>query len=276
MSPSPTIQTPVLERALALRGDGALLGLARRRCRRRRPPSPPPEVAIVTTTRRKAATRATHGEDPGDLVRLRLRHRGARWYPRRAIGGPRPTVSRRPGPRAPRAAPRPPPRGRRPRRCCAPPRPGSRPGGRARAPGPGPPGCPPWAPTPGIRKIESGISSRRRARCSGAVAPTTAPIPLSPSAPASRGARSATSAASCSCSGRPSTIGVLEVGGARVRGPDQREDAGAGLGGRVDERLERVAAQQRVGGEGVGAEAGDRAPGRLGPPDQRLRVGGAR
>ena len=45
-----------------------------------------------------------------------------------------------------------------------------------------------------------------------------------------------------------------------------------GRGG--DQRLERVAAEQGVGGEGVGAEAGHGAPGCRRLADQGLRVGG--
>jgi hypothetical protein len=67
---------------------------------------------------------------------------------------------------------------------------------------------------------------------------------------------------------------VLQVGGTRVAGADEDEDAGPGLGGRGKERLERIAPQQRVGGEGVGAESRDGAPWGRGLPDQRLRVGG--
>lgn len=66
---------------------------------------------------------------------------------------------------------------------------------------------------------------------------------------------------------------VLEVGGAGVAGPDQGEDPGAELLGGGDQRLQRVATEQRVGGEGVGSEAGNRSPGRRGLADQRLRVG---
>ena len=53
---------------------------------------------------------------------------------------------------------------------------------------------------------------------------------------------------------------VLQVGGAGVAGANQGEDAGAGARGGLDQRLERVAAEQRVGGEGIGAEARRRPP----------------
>lgn len=67
---------------------------------------------------------------------------------------------------------------------------------------------------------------------------------------------------------------VLQVGGAGVAGADQREDPGAGLGGGGDQRLQRVEAEQGIGGEGIGVEAADRAPGGLRLPDQSLGVGG--
>lgn len=67
---------------------------------------------------------------------------------------------------------------------------------------------------------------------------------------------------------------VLEVGGAGVAGADEGEDPRSRLRRSGDQRLQRVPSQQRVGGEGVGAEAADGAPwsGRL--ADQGLRVGG--
>ena len=169
-------------------------------------------------------------------------------------------------------APRPRP-GRGRRRSRARRRPGPRPARRRRRRRAAP-GLPPWAPTPGMRKIERGISSRRRAMCSGSVAPTTAPIPLRPHSPSSRSERPSTSSARRSCRGALRRRQVLDVGGAGVAGADQGEDAGAGARGGRDQRLERVEAEQRVGGEGVGAEAGDRAPGGRRLADQRLRVGG--
>ena len=45
---------------------------------------------------------------------------------------------------------------------------------------------------------------------------------------------------------------ILQVGGTRVARADQGEDARAARGGGLDQRLQRVPAQQRVGGEGVG------------------------
>ena len=56
-----------------------------------------------------------------------------------------------------------------------------------------------------------------------------------------------------------SSLRVEQVGGARVGGAHEHERAGS-VGARgLDQRLERVAAEQRVGGEGVGAQAVDGA-----------------
>ena len=67
---------------------------------------------------------------------------------------------------------------------------------------------------------------------------------------------------------------VLDVGGARVAGADEDEHPGPGLRGGGDQRLHCVETEQRVGGESVGAEPGDRAPRRRGLADQGLGVGG--
>jgi hypothetical protein len=67
---------------------------------------------------------------------------------------------------------------------------------------------------------------------------------------------------------------VLQIGGAGVAGADQGEHSRPGLGRSDEERLERVAAEQRVGGEGVGVEAAHGAPGGGRLADQRLGVGG--
>jgi hypothetical protein len=67
---------------------------------------------------------------------------------------------------------------------------------------------------------------------------------------------------------------VLQVGGAGVAGADQGEHPRPGLGRGGNERLERVAAEQWVGGESVGVEAADRTPGGRRLADQGLGVGG--
>ena len=66
---------------------------------------------------------------------------------------------------------------------------------------------------------------------------------------------------------------VLEIGGAGVAGADEREDSGAGGGGGLDQGLQGVGPEQRVGGERVDAEAGNGPPGRRGLADQGLPVG---
>src|SRR4051794_14858594 len=71
----------------------------------------------------------------------------------------------------------------------------------------------------------------------------------------------------------PAERRVLETGGTGVRGSDQQEDAGARRLGRLDQRVDGIAAEQRVGGEGVRAEAADRTPGSLGLAHERLAVG---
>jgi hypothetical protein len=68
---------------------------------------------------------------------------------------------------------------------------------------------------------------------------------------------------------------VLDVGSARIARPDQAEDPGPGVLGGGDQRLERVEAEQRIGREGVGAEAGNVAPWSRRRADQRLGVGGS-
>ena len=164
VSPSSTIQTPSLDRALALRADGpvwsAVVSLS--------PPSSSPSAA--GRDRRRSTD-----DEGGDQRRARRppARTGSASSPATSAGEMVPARRQpaaaltEPAPRARRAAPRPRRPGRRLRRCCARRGPGSMPGGPGPAPGPRSSGRPPCAPTPGIRKIESGISSRRRARCSG-------------------------------------------------------------------------------------------------------------
>ena len=138
--------------------------------------------------------------------------------------------------------------------------------------GPSSAALPPWAPTPGTRKIESGISSRSRPRWRGSVAPTTAPIALSPDSPASRGARSATIRARRSCRGASPAGSVEHVRGARVGGAHEGEDAGPAVRGGRDQGLERIAAEQRVDGRRVGGQSSDLSPRGLDRAEQRLPV----
>ena len=72
---------------------------------------------------------------------------------------------------------------------------------------------------------------------------------------------------------RTARVEVLDLGGSRVAGPDQDEDAGAGCRRGLEQRLERVASEQRVRGHRVGAEPLHRPPGSLGAPEQGLGVG---
>ena len=66
---------------------------------------------------------------------------------------------------------------------------------------------------------------------------------------------------------------VLESSRARVRGPDEEEDAGGCVPRGLDEHLDRVVAEQWIGREGVSPEAADRSPGSLRLTDQGLAVG---
>ena len=67
---------------------------------------------------------------------------------------------------------------------------------------------------------------------------------------------------------------VLDVGGAGVAGADEGEHPGSGSLGPGQQRLERVAAQQRVDGEGVDPEPRDGPPRGRGLTNQGLGVGG--
>ncbi len=65
---------------------------------------------------------------------------------------------------------------------------------------------------------------------------------------------------------------VLDVGGARVGGADEHEDPGALRPADLQDRVEHVAAHERVDREGVGAEAGHIPERALGVGDQALGV----
>jgi len=76
--------------------------------------------------------------------------------------------------------------------------------------------------------------------------------------------------------GGAARVEVLQVRGPRVRGRHEQEDTGTGRRGRRDQRVERVASEQRVRGDRVGAEARDRSERRRSRADQRLGVRGGR
>ena len=115
-------------------------------------------------------------------------------------------------------------------------------------------GVPPCAPTPGQEERRPAAaaaapprsprdtSRRRRRRPTREPRSPTSPRPSSP-----------TSSATCCHSGRPSASAhVLHVAAARIRRLHEAEDPGAVAPARVEERLERVAAEIRVHGDGVG------------------------
>lgn len=66
---------------------------------------------------------------------------------------------------------------------------------------------------------------------------------------------------------------VLDIGGARVAGPDQGEDSGAGGLSCLDHRFQGIDAKQRIGGEGIGPQTGNRTERRLCAADHGLPVG---
>ena len=130
---------------------------------------------------------------------------------------------------------------------------------------------PPCAPMPGSRNGARGISSRRRTRCSGTVAPVTAPTsagrrraPASPSPATIRATRSHTRSPP-----RWRGPATSAAPGFEVRTRTNRPGARA----RASE-LERVGAQVRVDGHGVGTEALDFAERRGRGAEERLGVGG--
>ena len=168
---------------------------------------------------------------------------------------------------------------------------------------------PPCAPMPGSRNGVCGISSRRRARCSGWVAPVTAPTssrtartgaapaPAGPEPVPLRRRRGPRTGALGDRSGRrvlprglltePATIVRAVPTGARRSPAARPESAAPGLDVRTstntpaparacggDQRLQRVASEQRVGGERVGLQARDGPERGRRAADQRLRVGG--
>ena len=66
---------------------------------------------------------------------------------------------------------------------------------------------------------------------------------------------------------------VLDLGRTGVRGANEHEAACAGRGCGLDQRLQGISPQQRVGGEGVGSQPGDGAERARRLADERLSVG---
>ena len=167
-------------------------------------------------------------------------------------------------------------RGRRARsRSSARPPPGPRPGAaRTRAPSVRR-RSPPWAPTPGQQedRARHQLAHARQALGAGGARPPrpTSDSPQSPTWPAPT---ASTSSASRSCSGAPPASRSWRSAAPGFEVFTSRKQPAPARRGRLDQRLERVAAQQGVGGERVGAEAGHLAerPGR--GAHQRLGVGG--
>ena len=180
-------------------------------------------------------------------------------------------------------APRPPRAAARPRRARPPPaappavscafaierdaltRPAARPGANAGARSAIEPPC---APIPGSRNGACGISSRMRAQVlRGGRAGDRADLGEAGlrTRRAGRGDQAGDPLPERPAGGQ---LGVEEVRGARVGGAHEHEDAGPGRAAPVDERRERVAAQQRVLRHGVGAQSRAVAVGRGDPAEQ--------
>ena len=123
---------------------------------------------------------------------------------------------------------------------------------------------PPCAPTPGQQQHGVRHRSRSAASSDGSVAATTAPTSESPCAPTpsrparARARRAGRAAAALRRARRPGSRPHRDSTCARARTRRARRARGG------DERLQGVAAQQRVGGDRVGAQAGHGAPRRLG------------
>ena len=171
-----------------------------------------PTRAVTATTRAGADERLFIGRDGRSDGRRRSYIRSAAFLRGRNVPNRRCAGSPPPPPDPP------------PRRCRARRRPGPRRARRAKA-APSSSGRPPWAPTPGMRKIERGISERRRAMCSGAVAPTTAPIPLRPPSPSSRSREAVDQGGEALVQRLLGRRQVLHVGGAGIARPHQGEDS---------------------------------------------------
>ena len=148
-----------------------------------------------------------------------------------------------------------------------------RPRGRRRRRARGRATSPPWAPTPGSRNGVRGISSRMRARCSGTVAPVTAPTSASGVALAELVGQRAPGAPTAARRSRARRSSTSAAPGLEVR--TSMNTPAPAARAIVDQRLERVAAEQRVGGEARRrASPGDGAERRRRAADQRLGVGG--
>ena len=253
VSPSWTIQTPARPPVRPPSRRAALLV---------RSSVSPPSSPLVRADGRdddddhqeNAATRASTADHAGDLDSVCTPALArARWYP---APGPRPPVSvlAREAPDGAAEL-----LGRRRRVIGA----GDaarrrdqerRPGAPARAREPRSSGRP-----PGRRSRGSGRSSPASARAAAEVLGRGRPDHRAHAAePALAGEarrRSATSSARRSCSGRPSSSASWSSAAPGFEVRTSRKTPAPAAGGRVDQRLERVAAEQRVGGEGVGAEA---------------------